>query len=55
MTPQFVKPLLKSKKNDHLDADGIGAAVQQPKTRFVTAVYGEQLGLQALQWVGQLD
>lgn len=49
--PQFVKPFLKSKKNDHLDAEAIAEAVQRPTMGFVPAKSVEQLYLQALHRV----
>lgn len=51
MAPQFVKPFLKSNKNDHLDAEAIAEAVQRPTMRFVPAKSVEQLDLQALHRV----
>ena len=33
--PQYVKPFVKSHKNDLLDAEAIGEAVQRPTMRFV--------------------
>ena len=35
MAPQFVKPSVKSNKNDMRDAEGIGEAVTRPPRRFV--------------------
>jgi transposase len=35
MSPQFVKPYVKSNKNDYLDAEAICEAVQRPTMRFV--------------------
>lgn len=35
MSPQFVKPYVKSNKNDARDADGISEAVTRPTMRFV--------------------
>ena len=35
MSPQFVKPYVKSNKNDFLDAEAICEAVQRPTMRFV--------------------
>lgn len=37
MAPSFVKPYLKSNKNDRNDAEAICEAVQRPNMRFVTA------------------
>ena len=41
---QFVKPFLKSQKNDYLDAEAIAEAVQRPTMRFVPIKTPEQLG-----------
>ena len=35
MPPQFVKPYVKSQKNDAADAEAIAEAVQRPTMRFV--------------------
>lgn len=35
MAPQFVKPYVKSNKNDAVDAEAICEAVQRPNMRFV--------------------
>jgi transposase len=35
MAPQFVKPYIKSQKNDANDAEGICEAVSRPNMRFV--------------------
>ena len=35
MAPQFVKPFVKSNKNDKADAEAICEAVQRPNMRFV--------------------
>lgn len=51
MAPQFVKPFVKSNKNDYLDAEAIAEAVQRPTMRFVPAKSAEQLDLQALHRV----
>ena len=48
---QFVKPFLKSNKNDCLDAEAIAEAVQRPSMRFVPLKSEEQLDLQALHRV----
>ena len=37
MAPQFVKPYVKSNKNDAADAEAICEAVQRPSMRFVPA------------------
>src|SRR5260370_6172203 len=46
--PQYVKPFVKSHKNDLLDAEAIGEAVQRPTRRFVPLKTMEQLDLQAI-------
>ena len=48
---QFVKPFLKSNKNDYLDAEAIAEAVQRRSMRFVPIKTGDQLDLQALHRV----
>ena len=35
MSPQFVKPYVKSNKNDARDAEAIAEAVTRPNMRFV--------------------
>lgn len=42
MAPAFVKPYLKSNKNDRNDAEAICEAVQRPNMRFVSAKQPEQ-------------
>ena len=44
---QFVKPFLKSNKNDFLDAEAIAEAVTRQNMRFVPIKTDEQLDLQA--------
>jgi transposase len=51
MPAQFVKPYLRSQKNDFLDAEAIAEAVQRPRMRFVPIKTREQLELQALHRV----
>jgi len=48
---QFVKPFVKSNKNDYIDAEAIAEAVQRPTMRFVPIKSHEQLDLQALHRV----
>ena len=48
MPPQYVKPFVKSHKNDLLDAEAIGEAVQRPTMRFVPLKTMAQLDLQAI-------
>ena len=45
---QFVKPFVKSNKNDYLDAEAIAEAVQRPTMRFVPIKTEEQQDLQAV-------
>lgn len=45
---QFVRPFVKSKRNDYLDAEAIAEAVQRPRMRFVPIKTVEQLDLQAM-------
>lgn len=51
MAPQFVKPYIKSNKNDMRDAEGIGEAVTRPTMRFVPTKEVDQQDLQALHRV----
>lgn len=51
MAPQFVKPYVKSNKNDARDAEAICEAVGRPSMRFVPAKSVEQQDLQALHRV----
>lgn len=48
IAPQFVKPFVKSNKNDAADAEAICEAVQRPAMRFVPAKGVEQQDLQSL-------
>jgi transposase len=48
MAPQFVKPYVKSNKNDSVDAEAICEAVQRPNMRFVPAKSIEQQDLQSI-------
>src|SRR3989442_2436054 len=51
MAPPFVKPYIKSNKNDMRDAEGIGEAVTRPTMRFVPTKDVDQQDLQALHRV----
>lgn len=51
IAPQFVKPYLKSQKNDANDAEAICEAVSRPNMRFVPAKTIEQQDMQALHRV----
>lgn len=48
---QFVKPFVKSQKNDYVDAEAIAEAVQRPTMRFVPVKTMDQLDLQAVHRV----
>ncbi len=45
---QFVRPFVKSNKNDYNDAEAIAEAVQKPNMRFVPIKTEDQLDLQAI-------
>jgi transposase len=51
MAPQFVKPFVKSNKNDMRDAEGIGEAVTRPTMRFVPIKDIDQQDIQSLHRV----
>src|SRR5215510_2024004 len=51
MAPQFVKPYVKSHKNDSRDAEAIAAAVTRPTMRFVPIKDVAQQDIQALHRV----
>jgi transposase len=48
MAPQFVKPYVKTNKNDARDAEAICEAVARPSMRFVAMKTAEQQGLLVL-------
>lgn len=48
IAPQFVKPYVKSNKNDAVDAEAICEAVQRPSMRFVPSKSIEQQDMQSL-------
>lgn len=48
MAPQFVKPYVKSNKNDYLDAEAICEAVQRPTMRFVPVKSLESQDIQSM-------
>jgi transposase len=48
---QFVRPFVKSQKNDYVGAEAIAEAVQRVTMRFVPIKTEEQLDLQALHRV----
>jgi len=47
ISPQFVKPYVKTNKSDPNDADAICEAASRPSMRFVAMKSGEQLSIQA--------
>jgi len=51
IAPQFVKPYVKSNKNDANDAEAICEAVRRPQMRFVSAKSVEQQDIQSLHRV----
>ena len=51
MPPQYVRPFVKSNKNDFIDAEAIAEAVQRPTMRFAPLKTLEQLDLQAFHRV----
>src|SRR4029453_15157546 len=51
MAPQFVKPYVKSNKNDSRDAEAIAAAVTRPTMRFVPIKRADERDIQALHRV----
>jgi transposase len=48
MAPQFVKPYIKSQKNDANDAEGICETVDRPNMRFVAVKMAKQQDMQAI-------
>ena len=53
ISPQFVKPYVKSNKNDRNDAEAICEAVGRPSMRFVPPTSAEQLEIQAVHRIRQ--
>ena len=51
MAPQFVKPYVKSNKNDAKDAEAICEAMSRPSMRFVTIKTVDQQDIQGLHRV----
>lgn len=54
ISPQFVKPYVKSNKTDAVDAEAICEAAQRPHMRFVSVKSVEQQDVQALHRMRQL-
>lgn len=58
MPAQYVKPYVKTNKNDYIDAEACAEAVGRPNMRFVPIKTDDQLDLQSLhrvreRWVGR--
>ncbi len=53
MPPQYVKPFVKSNKNDYRDAEANAEAVQRPTMRFVLLKSEPQLDLQTIHRIRQ--
>lgn len=53
ISPQFVKPYVKSNKNDRNDAEAICEAAGRPSMRFVPPKSSEQLTIQAVHRIRQ--
>ncbi len=53
MAPQFVKPYVKTNKNDAADAEAICEAVGRPSMRFVSIKNGEQQALLSIHQARQ--
>jgi transposase len=51
MPAQYVKPYVKTNKNDYIDAEAIAEAVARPKMRFVPIKTDDQLDMQSLHRV----
>src|ERR1700730_15812672 len=51
MPAQYVKPYVKTNKNDYIDAEAIAEAVGRPNMRFVPIKTDDQLDLQSLHRV----
>jgi transposase len=51
MSPEYVRPYVKSQKNDDRDAEGIAEAASRPTMRFVELKSQDQLDMQSLHRV----
>src|SRR3974390_2341471 len=51
MPAQYVKPYVKTKQNDYIDAEAIAEAVGRPRMRFVPIKSEDQLDMQSLHRV----
>lgn len=54
MAPQFVKPYVKTNKNDMADAEGIAEALSRPTMRFVSKKSQFQQDIQSMHRIRQL-
>lgn len=54
ISPQFVKPFVKTNKSDHNDAEAICEAASRPSMRFVSPKTVEQQDIQALHRIRSL-
>jgi hypothetical protein len=52
---QYVKPFVKTNKNDYIDAEAIAEAVGRPRMRFVPIKTDEQLDMQSLHRVAEFN
>ena len=52
MSPEYVRPYVKSRKNDDRDAEAIAEAATRPTMRFIELKSEEQLDMQTLHRVG---
>ena len=52
MSPEYVRPYVKSQKNDDRDAEAIAEAATRPTMRFIELKSEEQLDMQTLHRVG---
>ena len=53
ISPQFVRPYVKSNKNDKVDAEAICEAVTRPNMRFVAIKNKEQQDIQCIHKAGK--
>jgi transposase len=51
MSPEYVRPYVKAKKNDDRDAEAIAEAATRPTMRFVALKSQDQLDVQSLHRV----
>ena len=51
LAPQYLKPYVKTNKNDYIDAEAIAEAVGRPTMRFVPIKSDDQLDMQSMHRV----